>query len=109
MADRKYAAGDTFPLREPLVREDGTTLHGIVLMRPKGRAIREAATAAEGWPQLMAMTRGVTGLTDRDLDEMDGEDLVDLIEVAPDFFGKKGSATATSSSGEASSPTAPQS
>lgn len=109
MADKKYSAGDTFPLREPLVREDGTTLHGVVLGRPKGRTIREVAMAAEGFPQAAAMTRGVTGLSDRDLDEIDGEDLVELVEIAAGFFDRKGSATATSANGAASSRTAPQS
>lgn len=109
MADKQYSAGDTFPLRAPLTKADGTILHGLVLSRPKGRAVREASTAEEGFPMISAMVRGVTGLTDADLDEMDGEDLVDLMEICPDFFGGKASSRDISPNGAASSETAPQS
>lgn len=109
MAEKQYTAGETFPLRAPLTKADGTTIHGVVLSRPKGRAVREASTAEEGFPMVSAMVRGVTGLTDADLDEMDGEDLVDLMEICPDFFGGKASSKDTSPNGEASSPTAPPS
>lgn len=96
MTDKTYLPGAAFVLREPIAREDGSgTISSVTLARPKGRAIREVSEAPEGFGQAAAMVRGVTGLSDRDLDEIDGEDLVELIEIAAGFFDRSGSAKAT--------------
>lgn len=110
MTEKQFKAGDVFPLRSQIVAsETQQIVSELTLMRPKGRAIREMATAPEGLEQGLAMVRGITGLSALDLDEIDGEDLIELIEVAAGFFDRKASGTAMSDSGDQSSPTAPQS
>lgn len=112
MADKKYAAGDIFTLREPIEKADGSgRIHNVTFSRPKGRALRELASIPEEetWALGCAMVRHITGLSEQDLDEMDAEDLVEIVEAAGDFFEMKASSKGTSPDGEASSPTAPQS
>ncbi len=101
---------NTFALRYPVKLSDGTTVAEVTLTRAKGKALRKLMQIREGggddFEHSVAMLMLISDQPEELFDEMDGDDLLMLIEVIPDFFPAP---PTTGEGGEASSPTAPTS
>lgn len=76
-------------LIEPIDGADGARITKVLIRRPKARDIREMERIndAEGpGPAAFRMVAALTGLTDDQVDDLDGEDFVELSEKVANFI-----------------------
>ena len=63
-----------------------STLSVVTLKRPKGKQMR-AITAKGGMGVMVELVGFCGGLTSREVDELDGEDVFALVSLVADFLG----------------------
>jgi hypothetical protein len=80
-----------YPLLHPVEFKDAegkliSTLSTVTLKRPKGKQMRQV-TAKGGMGVMVELVGLCGGLSTREVDELDGEDLMELVQRVADFLG----------------------
>ncbi len=92
-AEREIVRHKRYELIIPFERvKDGETVTELVIRRPKGKELREVEKMTGEVGAMQAsyhMAAALTGLTVDDIDEMDGEDVINLSELVADFLPKR--------------------
>lgn len=89
MTDSKRVKVFEHTLAEPIENADGERIEKVILRRPKGRQLREAARIQREHPAEDAsfmIIAALAGITMADVDEMDPDDITALSDAVEIFF-----------------------